>query len=162
MRGSSISTSLGKVVSELRRNPSPDLARVFDMKRKKGGSQGGEVEVPFSGGYDAQQAECAPEELVQISQEQIFKHKVMSEDAGEVGIARGPFRLEDTDEEEVCDSERSITRFLKREWAHAPSLNTPTYEIPVQMSCEDDLRPASPFSSSQSGSDIKFSTVNIS
>ena len=77
----------------MRRDPSPDLARVFDMskKRKKGGSQG-EVKVPFSGGYDAQQAECASEELVQISQEQISKHKVMSEDAGEVRIARGSSR----------------------------------------------------------------------
>ena len=91
IRGSSISTSLGKAVSELRRAPLSDLARAFgtSKKRKKGVSQGGEVEVPFSRGYDAQQAKCAPAELDQTSRGRISKHKVMSEDVGGVGIARG-------------------------------------------------------------------------
>ena len=62
----------------------------MSKKRKKGVSPGGDVEVPFSGGYDAN---CAPEEVDQISRGRISKRKVMSEDVGGVGIARGTSRL---------------------------------------------------------------------
>ena len=47
------------------------------------------MEVPFSRGYDAQQAKCAPVDLDQTSRGRISKHKVMFEDVGGVGIARG-------------------------------------------------------------------------
>ena len=92
MRGSSISTSLGKAVSELGRDPSSDLARAIGLskKRKKGVSQEGEVEVRFSEWrIRCPAAKCAPVELDQTSRGRISKHKVMSEDVGRVGIARG-------------------------------------------------------------------------
>ena len=113
----------------------------MSKKKKKGVSQGREVEkkyrkekwAPFSGGYDAQQAKCAFQELDQISGGQISKHKVMSEDAGEVGIARGPSRLKDTDEEGVCDSERSINRLKKEGNGFTRPLSIPpTTKVPYK------------------------------
>ena len=105
------------------------------IARKRSGKEvsQGEVEAPFSGGYDAQQAKCAPQELDQISGGQISEHKVMSEDAGEVGIARGPSRLKDTDEEGVCDSERSITRLKKEGNGFTRPLSIPpTTKVPYK------------------------------
>lgn len=64
----------------------------------------------------------------------------MSEDAGEVGIAKGPSRLKDTDEEGIRDNECSGTRSGKKGMDPRALLNPPNYESPVQMSCEDDLR----------------------
>ena len=95
-----------------------------------------------NGGYDAQQAKCAPEKLDQISQGWISKYKDLSEDAGEAGIARGPSRLEDTDEEGVREEERSITRLRKMGMDSRALPQYHNYESPLQMSCEDGLRPA--------------------
>ena len=57
----------------------------------------------------------------------------MSEDAGEVGIAKGPSRLKDTDEEGVRDDECSTTRSRKKGIDPRALLNTPNYESPVKL-----------------------------